>query len=140
MCSISLAQTSATTKSTSGGALDVKLEPIPNPIKNDQEINYKITFLQKGTDTVQRHVDYDFIILKENTTRVFKPSQQAEQLPALLRTINNTSFPLLHATEGTLTIPFTLEEPGNYTIRVPVMGINFIPMATEYADFPVKVE
>ena len=140
MCSISLAQTSATTQSSSGGTLDVKLEPTPNPIKSGQETNYKITFLQNGTDTVQKHVDYDFIILKENTTGVFKVSPQIEQLPAFLQTINNTSFPLLHTAEGTVTISFTLEEPGSYTIRVSMMGINFIPMATEYADFPVKVK
>ena len=113
--------------STSGGTLDVKLESTPNPIKNGQETNYKVTFLQKGTDTVQVHIDYDFIILEDNNIEVFKASQQIGQ-------------PLLHTAEGIVTIPFTLEEAGNYTIKVSVMGINFIPMATEYADFPVKIE
>jgi hypothetical protein len=113
--------------STSGGTLDVKLESTPNPIKSGQETNYKVTFLQKGTDTVQVHIDYDFIILEDNNIEVFKASQQTDQ-------------PLLHTAEGIVTIPFTLEEAGNYTIKVSVMGINFIPMATEYADFPVKIE
>ena len=113
--------------STSGGTLDVKIESTPNPIKSGQETNYKITFIQKGTDTVQVHIDYDFIILEDDNTEVFKASQQIGQ-------------PLLHTAEGIVTIPFTLEEAGNYTIKVPVMGINFIPMATEYADFPVKIE
>jgi hypothetical protein len=113
--------------STSGGTLDVKLESTSNPIKSGQETNYKVTFLQKGTDTVQVHIDYDFIILKDNNTEVFKASQQTGQ-------------PLLHTAEGIVTIPFTLEEAGNYTIKVSVMGINFIPMATEYVDFPVKIE
>nr|MDQ3975195.1 hypothetical protein [Thermoproteota archaeon] len=40
-------------KQTSGGTLDVKLESTPNPIKSGQETNYKVIFLQKGTDTVQ---------------------------------------------------------------------------------------
>lgn len=111
---------------TSGGTLDVKLEASPNPIKSGQDTDYKVTFVQKGTDTVQVHIDYDFTILKDNTTEVFKASQQTGQ-------------PLLHTAEGIVTIPFTLEEPGSYTIRVPMMGINFIPMATEYADFSVKV-
>jgi hypothetical protein len=115
------------TSSTSGGTLDVKLESTPNPIKSGQETNYKVTFLQKGTDTVQVHIDYDFIILEDNNIEVFKASQQTGQ-------------PLLHTAEGIVTIPFTLEEAGNYTIKVSVMGINFIPMATEYADFPVKIE
>jgi hypothetical protein len=130
--SASTAQTSTSTDdakktTTSGGTLDVKLEPSPNPIKSGQETKYKVTFLQKGTDTVQVHIDYDFIILKDNTTEIFKASQQTGQ-------------PLLHTAEGIVTIPFTVKEPGSYTIRVPVMGINFIPMATENADFPVKVE
>jgi hypothetical protein len=81
----------------------------------------------KGTDTVQVHIDYDFIILEDNNTEVFKASQQIGQ-------------PLLHTAEGIVTILFTLEEVGNYTIKVPVMGINFIPLTTEYADFPVKIE
>lgn len=113
--------------STSGGTLDVKLESTSNPIKSGQETNYKVTFLQKGTDTVQVHIDYDFIILEDNNIEVFKASQQIGQ-------------PLLHTAEGIVTIPFTLEEAGNYTIKVSVMGINFIPIATEYADFPVKIE
>jgi hypothetical protein len=131
LSSISLVQTSGLPsgdiKPTSGGTLDVKLEPIPSPIESGQETNYKVTFLQKGTGTVQVHVDYDFIILKDNTTEVFSASQQTGQ-------------PLLHTAEGIVTMPFTLEDPGSYTIRVPVMGINFIPMATENADFHVNVE
>jgi hypothetical protein len=114
-------------KATSGGTLDVKLEPISSSIESGQETNYKVTFLQKGTDIIQVHVDYDFIILKDNTTEVFRASQ-------------HTGQPLLHTAEGIVTIPFTLEDPGSYTIRVPVMGINFIPMATENADFHVNVE
>jgi hypothetical protein len=132
LVSDSHAQTSTSTDdakktTTSGGTLDVKLEPSPNPIKSGQETKFKVSFLKKGTDTVQVHIDYEFIILKDNTTEVFKASQQTGQ-------------PLLHTAEGIVTIPFTLEEPGSYTIRVPMMGINFIPMTTEYADFPIKVE
>jgi hypothetical protein len=127
LCSNSLAQSSGITKSTSGGTLDVKLEPTPNPIKSGQETNYKVTFLQKGTSKAQVHIDYDFVILKDNTSEVFKASQKTGQ-------------PLLHTAEGIVSIPFTIKDPGNYTIRVSMMGINFIPMATEYADFPIKVE
>ena len=112
---------------TSSGTLDVKLEPAPNPIKSSQETNFKVTFLQKGTETVQVHIDYDFVILKNNDTEVFRASKQTGQ-------------PLLHTAEGIVTIPFTLQEPGSYNIRIPVMGINFIPMATEHVEFPIKVE
>lgn len=131
LSSIPLVQTSGVAsgdiEATSGGTLDVKLEPIPSPIESGQETNYKVTFLQKGTGTIQVHIDYDFIILKDNTTEVFRASQQTGQ-------------PLLHTAEGIVTIPITLEDPGSYTIRVPVMGINFIPMATENVDFHFNVE
>jgi hypothetical protein len=111
---------------TSGGTLDVLLEPSPNPIKNAQDTKFKVTFLQKGTDTVQVHIDYDFIILKDNSTEVFRASKQTGQ-------------PLLHTAEGVVTIPFTFQDAGNYIIKVPVMGINFIPISTEYSEFPIKV-
>src|SRR5688572_33078209 len=97
--------TNAISADINGGTLDVKLESTSNPIKSGQETNYKVTFLQKGTDTVQVHIDYDFIILEDNNIEVFKASQQIGQ-------------PLLHTAEGIVTIPFRLEEAGNYTIKV----------------------
>ena len=41
------------------GTLGVKLGASPNPIKSGQDTGYKVTFVQKGTDTVQVHIDYD---------------------------------------------------------------------------------
>ncbi|HZC47513.1 MAG TPA: hypothetical protein VE244_00495 [Nitrososphaeraceae archaeon] len=46
----------------------------------------------------------------------------------------------MHTAEGIVTIPFTIEEPGSYTIRIPVLGINFISIATENAELSIKVE
>jgi hypothetical protein len=123
---------------TSGGTLDVKLEQPPNPIKSRQETSFKLTFLQKDTDTVQVHIDYNFIILKDNVTEVFRASQETGQ--ALLQYNETMSTIVQHTAEGIVTIPFRIEEPGIYNIRVPVKGINFIPIATEYADFSVKVQ
>ena len=96
---------SADVKQTSDSTLDVKLESTPNPIKSGQETNYKITFLQKGTDTVQVHIDYDFVILKDNSTEVFKASQQTGQ-------------PLLHTAEGIVIIPFTSKSAGNFPVMM----------------------
>jgi hypothetical protein len=130
-CSYLFAQSSSTTEdkkqivTTSGGTLDVKLEPSPNPIKSGEETKFRVSFFKKGTETVQPHIDYDFIILK-NKEEVFSAAKQTGQ-------------PLLHTAEGIVTIPFTIEESGSYTIRVAVMGINFIPIATEYTEFPIKV-
>jgi hypothetical protein len=66
------------------------------------------------------------MILKDNNTEVFRASQQTGQ-------------PLLHTAEGIVTIPFVISEPGRYTPRVSVTGINFIPISTEYAEFPITV-
>ena len=96
-------------------------------MKAVKKLTTKLLFCRKAQVPSRVHVDYDFIILKDNTTEVFRASQQTGQ-------------PLLHTAEGIVTMPFTLEDPGSYTIRVPVMGINFIPMATENADFHVNVE
>lgn len=116
-------KTTATT--TSGGTLDIKLESIPNPIKNNQEAKFKVSFLKKGTEIVQQHIDYNFIILKNNK-EIFNAAKQTEQ-------------PLLHTAEGVITIPFTFHDAGNYIIKITVMGINFIPISAEYAEIPIKV-
>ena len=43
-------------------------------------------------------------------------------------------------TEGSITIPFTFSSPGVYSIKVPVLGINFIPINPEYAEFKFDVK
>src|SRR5215475_13599503 len=40
---------------TSGGALDVLLDSSPNPLTTVQNSNLKVTFLKKGTMSVQPH-------------------------------------------------------------------------------------
>ena len=92
--STSKADKNKTAAVSSGGSIDVALETTPNPVKSGEKTQYKITFLKKNTDTVQVHVDYDFMILKDNNTEVFRASQQTGQ-------------PLLHTAEGIVTIPFT---------------------------------
>ncbi len=74
--------------------LDVKLESTPNLIKSGQETNYKVTFLQKGTDTVQVHIDYDFIILEDNNIEVFKasPTDRSTFIAYSRRDTNNTLY------------------------------------------------
>jgi len=124
--STSKADKNKTAAVSSGGSIDVSLETTPNPVRSGEETQYKITFLKKNTDTVQVHVDYDFMILKDNNTEEFRAAQQTGQ-------------PLLHTAEGIVTIPFVISEPGRYTARVSVMGINFIPISTEYAEFPITV-
>ena len=114
-------------KTTSGGTLDVVLQPSPQPIGHTAPTSFKVTFLQKGTDKVQPHIDYDFTITN-NGKQVFQASQLAGQ----------PGKPL-HTAEGAVTIPYTFQGSGDYSINVPVYGILFNPIKPESADFSVKV-
>ena len=108
-------------QSTTGGSLDVNITSSPEVISTDKEVKFKINFLEPGTDKIQVHVDYDFQVFK-NGEEVFSAAKQINQ-------------PLLHTAEGSVTIPFVFSSPGIYLIKIPVLGINFIPINPEYAEF-----
>ncbi|HEX6672005.1 MAG TPA: hypothetical protein VF084_07210 [Nitrososphaeraceae archaeon] len=112
-------------QSTSGGSLDVNITSF-EVINTDKEVKFKINFLEPNTDKIQVHVDYDFQVL-QNGKEIFSAAKQINQ-------------PLLHTAEGSVTIPFTFSSPGVYSIKVPVFGINFIPINPEYAEFKFDVK
>jgi hypothetical protein len=113
-------------QSTTGGSLDVNITSSPEVISTDKEVKFKINFLEPGTDKIQVHVDYDFQIFN-NGEEIFSAAKQISQ-------------PLLHTAEGSVTIPFTFSSPGDYSINIPVLGINFIPINPEYAKFEFTVK
>ena len=115
-------------KQTSGGALDVILQPSPQPVKHTGKTSLKVEFMTKGSDTVQPHIDYDLIIKDSSGKQVFAASQLAGQ-----------SGKPLHTAEGIVTIPYTFQGPGDYSVSVPVYGILFNPIRPESADFTIKV-
>ena len=114
-------------KQTSGGALDVVLQPSPQPVSHTGPALLKVQFLTKGTSTVQPHIDYEIIIKDSSGKQVFAASQLAGQPPPL------------HTSEGTVTIPYTFQAPGDYAVNVTVYGILFNPIKPESADFTIKV-
>ena len=87
-------------KVTSGGSLNVILQPSPFPVIKGSQTNLKVSFDQKGSSAVQTHVDYDLTIMKDGK-QVFQLSSQA-------------GYPNqpLHTTEGVVTylIPFNKKE------------------------------
>src|SRR6185312_3806465 len=110
--------TSADTKeATDGKSLDIDLQVQPFPVTQSGNSQFKITFLQPSSQTVQVHVDYDLSISKMNS-EVFRASSSPGQ-------------PLLHTAEGIVTIPYKFSQGGEYSVQVSVMGINFIPIKTE---------
>jgi hypothetical protein len=116
------------TKPTSGGSLYVVLQPSPDPIVKGTQTNFKVNFDQKGTNTVQPHIDYDVTISNSAGKQLFNAVTLAGQ-----------SGPSLHTSDGIITIPYTFQEPGTYTIKVSVFGILFNPINPEFAQFQVNV-
>jgi len=117
--------TSDTKAATNGTSVDIDLQIQAFPVTKNVDTQFKITFLQASTQSVQVHVDYDFAITKMNN-EVFRASSKTGQ-------------PLLHTAEGIVKIPYKFEEGGQYSVQISVMGINFIPIKTEQALFDLKV-
>ncbi|MDW0201428.1 MAG: hypothetical protein QOA15_10865 [Nitrososphaeraceae archaeon] len=114
-----------TKQATDGKSVDIDLQIQPFPVTQNGNSQFKITFLQPSSQTVQVHVDYDFSISKMNS-EVFRAS-------------SSTGQPLLHTAEGIVSIPYKFNQEGEYSVQVSVMGINFIPIKTEQALFDLKV-
>jgi hypothetical protein len=113
-------------QTTTDGTLDILLEPTWNP---DSQASFRVSFLNPGTDTLHEHQDYDFRILNSNGEQVFSAARQTNQ-------------PLLHNVPGTITVPYTFEEVGDYTIEVYLGGTGIGPTlipTDESAEFNVVV-
>src|SRR5215469_1374368 len=60
-------------KATSGGSLNIMVQPTPTPIVKGTQTNFTVSFEQKGGSVVQPHIDYDVTITKDGK-RVFQAS------------------------------------------------------------------
>jgi hypothetical protein len=114
-------------KVTSGGSLNVILQPSPFPVIKGSQTNLKVSFEQKGSSAVQAHVDYDLTIMKDHK-QVFQLSSQA-------------GYPNqpLHTAGGAVTIPYTFQQAGTYIINVTVYGFLFNPIKPETSQFTINV-
>jgi hypothetical protein len=118
------AQDGGMVQTTSKGTLDISLAPTWN---EGGQATFAVSFLDPGTETLHQHQDYDLRILKDGQ-QVFSAA-------------NQTSQALLHNVEGTLTIPYTFQENGDYTIQVYLAGTGISPTipTDEEATFPITV-
>jgi hypothetical protein len=117
-------------KLTEGGSLTVALESSPNPIQSNEQTQMKISFFKPNTVEIQPHIDYDMIISETSTNKtIFQASNQTGQ----------AGLPL-HTAESIVTIPFTFPNQGSYSVRVPVFGILFNPIAPESATFGIDAQ
>src|SRR5918998_2386765 len=117
------AQDGGMAQTTSKNTLDIRIAPTWN---EGGQATFTVSFLDPGTDTLHEHQDYDFRILKDGQ-QVFSAANQTGQA-------------VLHNVEGTLTVPYTFQENGDYTIQVYLAGIGLpaIP-SDEEATFPITV-
>jgi hypothetical protein len=118
------AQEGGMLKTTSKGTLDIRLEPIWS---DGGQASFNVGFLNPGTDTLHEHQDYDFRILKDGQV-VFSAARQTGQA-------------VLHNVEGTLTVPYTFQENGDYTAQVYLAGTGISPIipTDEEATFSITV-
>jgi hypothetical protein len=104
------AQDGGMVKTTTKGTLDIRLEPVWS---EGGQATFNVGFLNPGTEAVHQHQDYDFRILKDGQ-QVFSAA-------------NQTGQPLLHNVEGTLTVPYTFQQNGDYTVQVYLAGTGIAP-------------
>ncbi len=104
---------------TDKGSLDVELSLSPMPVEPDKETKLHIRFLQKGTEVVQPHIDYQVFASKDGN-EVFR-------------------IPFTHTSEGVVTIPYAFNSTGSFVVGVEVYGILFQPIPKETATFPIVV-
>jgi hypothetical protein len=117
------AQEGGMVKTTDKGTLDIRLVPMWS---EGGQATFTVSFLNPGTDTLHEHQDYDLRILKD-AQEVFSAANQTGQA-------------VLHNVEGTLTVPYTFQENGDYTIQVYLAGIGLPALPTdEEAAFPITV-
>lgn len=119
------------TNTTSGNSLDVRIEPFSETTDiKPPSVKFDISFFKPNTSSLQQHVDFDLLILKDNKT-VFKATNQTGQ----------PTVPL-HATDGYMPIPvlnYKFVEKGKYLIKIPVYGILFNPIRPETAEFSINI-
>jgi hypothetical protein len=117
------AQEGAMTASTSKGTLDIRVEPTWS---DGGKASFKISFFNPGTETLHEHQDYDVRILKGDQ-EVFSAAKQTGQA-------------VIHNVPGTLTVPYTFQENGDYTIQVYLAGTGIPAIPTdEEAMFQIQV-
>jgi hypothetical protein len=127
--SVVYAQEGGLRDTTSRGTLDVLVEPTLSEPAADGTIkaSFKVSFFNPGTNTPHEHQDYDFRILKDGQV-VFSAARQTGQA-------------LIHNVPGTLTVPYTFQQGGDYVIQVYLGGTGITPIipTEETAEFPIKV-
>ena len=90
--------------------------------------HFRIAFIDPTNDILQRHVDFDFTITRENR-EIFRLSNMSGQ----------PHFPI-HSSRGWEIVPVVLDDSaksGEYIFKIIIQGILFHPIAHEEAEFRI---
>lgn len=104
---------------TEKNTLNVKLDTDPITPLPKEITKLKIEFINPKTDQIQQHIDYT-ISVENNGNAIFGP------------------IPLTHTSQGSVTIPVTLEN-GKNIVKINVEGILFQPISPETATFDILI-
>ncbi|MGB9002704.1 MAG: multicopper oxidase domain-containing protein [Nitrosotalea sp.] len=110
-------ETQGTNQSNSGN-IKIGLSTNPESPTTGQPTQLNIVFMDNQTNSIEEHVDYKVTIM-QGTTQIFTTS-------------------LLHAAEGSITIPYQFQNAGSYNVMVEVDGIYFMPVS-DTAQFSINV-
>lgn len=91
---------------------------------NDSPVMYTVSFLQTESNSVQNHIDYNFILYDLEGKEIFNAASAAGQQS------------VLHTAEGVVSFSPTLNTEGKGLANVTVYGINFGPIEPHTASFP----
>ncbi len=110
---------------TDGNSVNIDLQIQPFPVTTGIDTQFKITFLQATTQSVQVHVDWNLVISKMDKV-VFTTTAMYGQ-------------PVQHTAEGIVFPSYEFKEAGEYSIQISIVGVNFQPIKSEQALFNLKV-
>jgi hypothetical protein len=110
-------------KSTPDAKYDVSLKYSQDAFAKGEPSFFMVNMFSNddGGNTRLRHVDCDFVILRDEN-ELFRLSKQYGE-------------PLFHSINGVILASFHFVEAGNYTISIEIAGEYFIPITPVFANF-----
>jgi hypothetical protein len=106
--------------STDQKTLNVKISVIPIKPAPTDETKFKIDFINPKTEKIQEHIDYKFTLQRDGQS-IFGPT------------------PLVHTSQGSVTIPVGNLEAGTYFALIEIEGILFQPIPVESVSFTIPI-
>ena len=113
---------------TGAGEILVGLD-ISYPKSEENTIIFTITFYHPAeTDRPEEHIDYNFLILKEDGKSILNAAMA-----------DDSPIGIIHTVTGTGKHTFSFDDTGAYTARVVVYGLRMVLVPPVLMDFPVTV-